>query len=87
MPAAVPEGFGQYQPLVYSGRMPVPAAVVIRLNTVRASANDEATEAAVGLLIAYSMITIGLVAAYAWDALAFGTRWSLARYHYARLRS
>ena len=69
-----PKGFGQYQPLAYSGRMQVPAAVIIRLNAVRGLAFDDATEAAVGLLIAYSMITIGLVAAYAWDALTFDRR-------------
>ena len=39
----------------------VPAAVIIRLNAVRALAFYDAIEARVGLFVAYSMITIGLV--------------------------
>ncbi len=69
-----PKGFGQYQPITYSGWMQVPAAVIIRLNAVRALALNDAIEAAVGRLTAYSMITVGLVATYAWDGLTFDRR-------------
>jgi predicted permease len=69
-----PKGFGQYLPLAYNGRMQVPVAVMVRLNAVRALAFDDAVEARVGLLVAYSTITISLVAAYAWDALTFDRR-------------
>jgi len=41
---------------------------------VRSLALDDLIEAAVGLLIAYAMITVGLVAVYAWDALTFDRR-------------
>jgi hypothetical protein len=67
-------GFGQFQQLSHRGPAPVPAAVIIRLNAVRGLAFDDLTEATVALLIAYSMITVGLVAVYAWDALTFDRR-------------
>jgi len=70
----LPSGFGQFQQLAYRPAMRVPSAVISRLNAVRSLALDDLIEAAVGLLIAYAMITVGLVAVYAWDALTFDRR-------------
>jgi len=70
----LPSGFGQFQQLSYGAHMRFAPAVIARLNAVRALALDDMTEAAVALLTAYSMITVGLVAVYAWDALTFDRR-------------
>ena len=63
-------GFGQFQQLTYHATV-VPPAVIIRLNAVRALAFDDLIEAVVAVLVAYSMIIVGLVAVYAWEALTF----------------
>jgi predicted permease len=70
----LPRGFGQYQPIAYHAGMQATAAAVARWNAVRALAFDDAVEAKAGVLIAYSMIIVGLVAVYAWDALTFDRR-------------
>lgn len=70
----LPRGFGQFQQLAYRATMRVPSAAITRLNTVRGLAFDDLTELAAGLLIAYAMIAVGLVAVYAWDTLTFDRR-------------
>ena len=70
----LPSGFGQFQQLAYRGPMRASPAAILRLNAVRGLAFDDLTEAVVSLLIAYSMITVGFVAVYAWDALSFDRR-------------
>jgi hypothetical protein len=70
----LPRGFGQFQQLSYRARFNVPPAVIVRLNAVRGLAFQDLTEAVVSILIAYSMIVVGLVAVFAWDALTFDRR-------------
>src|SRR5262249_4791208 len=67
--------FPQFQLLVIRiGRIHPPPGVVVRATAVRNITAEDMIEWFVSILVAYSMVTVGLVAAAAWDALSFDRR-------------
>src|SRR5262245_1844558 len=67
--------FPQFQLLVIRvGRVHPPPGVVVRATAVRNINAEDMLEWAVAILVAYSMVSIGLVAVWVWDALGFDRR-------------
>jgi len=67
--------FPQFQLLVIRvGRVHPPPGVVVRATAVRNINGDDMLEWAVAILVAYSMVSIGLVVVWVWDALGFDRR-------------
>jgi hypothetical protein len=69
------EVFPQFQLLVIRvGRVRPPPGVIVRATAMRNINGEDMLEWTVSILVAYSMVAVGLVAAWAWDALAFDRR-------------
>jgi len=69
------EVFPQFQLLVIRvGRIHPPPGVIVRATAVRNINAEDMIEWFVSILVAYSMVTVGLIAAAAWDALSFDRR-------------
>ena len=67
--------FPQFQLLVIRvGRIQLPPGVIVRATAVRNLMAEDMIEWIVSVLVGYSMITVGLVAVFAWDALTFDRR-------------
>jgi hypothetical protein len=67
--------FPQFQLLVIRvGRVRPPPGAIVRATAMRNINGEDMLEWTVSILVAYSMVAIGLVAAWAWDALAFDRR-------------
>lgn len=67
--------FPQYQYLVIRvSRLHMPPGAIVRATAVRNAMAEDMLEWIVAVLVGYSMITIGLIAVFAWDALAFDRR-------------
>ena len=67
--------FPQFQLLVIRvGRVQLPPGVIVRATAVRNLMAEDMIEWIVGILVGYSMITVGLIAVFAWDALTFDRR-------------
>jgi len=67
--------FPQFQLLVIRvGRLQLPPGVVVRATAVRNLMAEDMIEWIVSVLVGYSMIAVGLVAVFAWDALTFDRR-------------
>ncbi|HZR22057.1 MAG TPA: hypothetical protein VFA59_00625 [Vicinamibacterales bacterium] len=67
--------FPQFQLLViHVGRIHPPPGVITRATAVRNMMADDMTEWILSVLVGYSMITIGLLTVFAWDALSFDRR-------------
>src|SRR5262245_13949878 len=67
--------FPQFQLLVIRvGRVHPPPGVVVRATAVRNINAEDMLEWAVAILVAYTMVSIGLVAVWVWDALGFDRR-------------
>jgi len=67
--------FPQFQLLVIRvGRVHPPPGVVVRATAVRNINAEDMLEWTVAILVAYSMVSIGLVAVWVWDGLGFDRR-------------
>jgi hypothetical protein len=67
--------FPQFQYLVIRvGRIHPPPGVITRATAVRNLMAEDMLEWAVAMLVGYSMVTIGLIAVFVWDALSFDRR-------------
>src|SRR5262249_27734441 len=67
--------FPQFQLLVIRvGKIHPPPGVVVRATAMRNINAEDMIEWFISILVAYSMVTVGLIAAAAWDALSFDRR-------------
>ncbi|OLB62483.1 MAG: hypothetical protein AUI11_05365 [Acidobacteria bacterium 13_2_20CM_2_66_4] len=56
------------------GRIHPPPGVIVRATAVRNLMAEDMLEWAIQVLVGYSMVTVGLVAVFVWDALSFDRR-------------
>jgi hypothetical protein len=69
------EVFPQFQLLVIRvGRFHPPPGVVVRATAVRNINGEDMLEWTIAILVAYSMVSVGMIAVWVWDALGFDRR-------------